>query len=243
MKLERAIANNSGLYAAVFNARRQLWLRSPSIDYCQEKAPPLYSNLVTRVRNWSPDDIFHSIDAAALRDGWPEWSIKDSFGELQLERFGFQPLFDARWLFLDGEIQSSRAMRSNFGRIESIDALLAWRNAWDGNALLGAQIFTRALLGTPGFHIFAGRQDGATVCGFVANRTDDVLGLSNYFGLPQYWPDVIAHCRSVFGNIDLVGYERDSQTLGILHEIGFETVGDLTVWLKQPGLTEHLGRD
>jgi hypothetical protein len=233
LKLEAAIANNAGLYAAVFHASGKSWRSSSTMDYCTEKAPPLYSNIITRAPDWCPECVFHALDDRARRESWTGWSIKDSYDKLQLTQHGFEALFQADWLYLDASARPISSGEIEFARVTSIEALAAWSIAWDPDVTIGAQIFLPALLTNPDFHIFAGLRDGVIECGFIANRTGAVVGLSNYFGRTSHWPDVVAYCRSVFAT-DFAGYERDPAAIELLRTVGFEIVGKLTVWFK-PG--------
>src|SRR5215204_6002619 len=100
-KLKKAILNNNDLYEAVCGAQNISFERTDAIRYALEKAPPLYSNLVTISENWQPDRVFDSINAEFERENWEKWSIKDSFAALDLEPHGFKKVFDARWLYLE----------------------------------------------------------------------------------------------------------------------------------------------
>lgn len=236
-KLRLAIHNNNGLYEAVFSGHNIKFQRTDAIWYSLEKTPPLYSNLVTIAQDWRPDDIFSDIELNYERAAWEEWSIKDSFGVLALSAYGFAKLFAAQWIYLAAADFSPAGAQEKL-RYELADneaALAAWRIAWDADEQLGQEIFARDLLHNPRVRFVAGYKGERIVSGCLVNRTDDVLGISNFFAPGQemrYWSDMIGFIFASIACLDIVGYERPEVAQG-LREIGFEPIGNLTVWLKK----------
>jgi hypothetical protein len=96
-KLRKAVRDNCGLYEAVFRGRGVEFHSTDAVWYSTQETPPLYSNLITRSRDWTPDDVFRRIDLHYEREGWEKWSVKDSFAALDLSAHGFGRLFDPRW--------------------------------------------------------------------------------------------------------------------------------------------------
>jgi hypothetical protein len=236
-KTQQAIYNNNGLYEAIFSARKIEFKRNDLIRYSLEKTPPLYSNLVTLSKDWKPDDVFRAIDTNYEREKWEEWSIKDSFGVLDLTEYGFTKLFDARWIYLEAGKFAPYGAGGNlrYAIISSEDVLAAWRKAWDADEQLGKEIFSRKLLDDSKVYFVAGHEGKLIVSGCFVNRTDDVLGVSNFFAPDRnvkYWSEMIDFIFSSIGRMNIVGYERKELT-DKLQTLGFETVGDLTVWLKK----------
>jgi len=69
----------------------------------------------------------------------------------------------------------------------------------------------------------------------LLNKSDDVIGVSNFFvpvKTETIWSDLVQFIQNQFGPVDVVGYE-DAETVSKIKSIGFESVGDLTVWLKK----------
>jgi hypothetical protein len=235
-KIKQAIHNNNGLYEAIF-ANHQIKLeRSGLICYCLEKTPPLYSNLVTVSVNWKPDDVFKCIDFNFDNENRERWSVKDSFGVLDLSQYGFTKLFDAPWFYLQAE-KFKPARPSGKLRYEIVDAedvLAAWRIAWDPVRELGKEIFNRKLLDDPQVYFVAGFDAKQILSGCLVNRTENVLGVSNFFAPgkdTECWSEAISFIFDSIERTSVVGYERKELT-DKLQTLGFETVGDLTVWLK-----------
>lgn len=236
-KRQKAIRNNNDLYREIFAAQNIESGNTDTIWYCLEKTPPLYSNLVTISENWQPDKIFGEIDRKFEIEKWDEWSIKDSFGLLNLNRYGFAKLFNAGWIYLEAEKftpkSESRILRYEIVRSE--DALARWKIAWDSDERLGKQIFSAKLLDNPRVFFVAGYDDKKIVSGCFVNRTGDVLGVSNFFSPEKdsvYWSEIISFIFDTKGLLDIVGYER-TDLVKDLQALGFKSAGDLIVWLKR----------
>lgn len=236
-KLQKAIHNNNGLYEAIFSNHHMKFGKTDSIWYSLENAPPLYSNLVTISKNWRPDDIFRSIDLKCEREAWGQWSIKDSYAVLDLGEFGFTKLFDACWIYLEAAnfrpAVDSRQLR--FEIVNSEEALSAWRLTWDSEERLGKEIFDSKLFDNKRVYFIAGYKAEQIVNGCFVNKTDNVLGISNFFSPNEgvdHWSAIISFIFSSIEHSDLVGYERCEQA-DKLQSLGFESIGNLTVWLKK----------
>jgi len=239
-KTQQAIYNNNGLYEAIFSNRKIKFNRADFIFYSLEKTPPLYSNLVTISPKWKPDDIFRNIDFNYEKERWNEWSIKDSFGVLNLSKYGFTKLFDAEWMYLEAEkftrIEKSKNLR--YEVINDEDVLSAWRIAWDFDEQLGKEIFSPKLLSNPKVYLVAGYERERIVSGCLINKTEDVLGISNFFAPSKeiaYWSEIISFIFNSIERADIVGYKRN-ELVEKLKLLGFDSVGNLTVWLKKRNL-------
>jgi hypothetical protein len=235
-RLSRAIRNNNDLYEAVFTARALPFHANDSIWYCTEKTPPLYSNLVTRSAEWTPDDIFATIDRRYEEEKWKEWSIKDSFGTLELSSYGFTRLFDAQWIYLEAVRFMPAATKQGLRHevLHREDALSAWRLAWDSDDALGEEIFDSKMLDDPAVRFIAGYRGATIVSGCLVNRTGGLLGISNFFSPAEaidYWSDMVGFILDSIECSGITGYERNDLASG-LHSLGFESTGGLTVWLK-----------
>jgi hypothetical protein len=236
-KLHQAIRNNIGLYEVIFNSHNIRFHTTDSIWYCLEDTPPLYSNLITLSKDWIPDDIFRRIDLAYEKEKWGEWSIKDSFGVLDLSNYGFTKLFNAQWIVLEAINFTPRveSQQLHYKILHKEDDLSAWRMAWDSNERLGKEIFNTKLLDDQRVSFIAGYQGEQILSGCFVNKTDDVLGISNFFSPREdggYWSDMISFIFGSIGWRDIVGFEGN-ELADKLNSLGFESIGNLTVWLKK----------
>lgn len=236
--MAKAILNNNDLYEAVFSTHNVKTHQNDSIWYCLEKTPPLYSNIVTVSEDWQPNEIFRTIEANLKIE---KWSIKDSFNRLDLREYGFEKLFDASWIYL--EAASFKPLKADSELIckivESGEELSNWRIAWDADEKLGKQIFNAKILDDPNVFFIAGFDGKKIVSGCLINKTADVLGVSNFFAPDKslkYWSEIIDFAFVSIEAADIVGYER-KDLANELQSLGFETIGDLTVWLKTISLS------
>jgi hypothetical protein len=69
----------------------------------------------------------------------------------------------------------------------------------------------------------------------LVNQTEDVLGIANFFSPVEdmlFWSDTISNIFSSIGRVEIVGFER-TELANQLHNLGFQPMGDLIVWVKQ----------
>ena len=191
--------------------------------WCAERTPPLYPDAVTLVPGVDSASLLARIDDGA------GCSIKDSFGDLDLARDGFEVLFRAAWLRLTVVHGHEPAWTS----IRSADELAKWETAW-GEAR-GAQFFRPALLADDSIEILA-RYDGDRIAaGAVANRSVGAIGLSNVFDEPDdleaaYLGGARA-ARERWGPQPVVGYDSGAG-LDAARRAGFVSHGELAVWVR-----------
>lgn len=236
-KLQKAIYNNNGLYEAIFSGRNITFDKTASIWYSLEKTPPLYSNFVTVCKDWKPDDVFRRIDLNSKKEAWEEWSIKDSFSVLNLSEYGFAKLFDAQWFYLEAAdfTPAKKSGNLSYEIVNSEEILSAWRLAWDSDERLGRKIFDPKLLENSSVFFVAGYFERQIVSGCFVNKTAEVLGVSNFFAPGKdicFWSDTVRFIYDSVAPLDIVGYERRNLA-GKLRLLGFESTGNLAVWLKK----------
>lgn len=234
-QLYAAISNNCGLYEAIFSANNLNYFKSDASWYTLEKVPPLYSNLITLSSEWKPDDIFSQINKNHEKNNWGGWSIKDSFGILDLKSLGFRKLFDSAWIFLDRNnfkpVFDNHNLR--YEMIKDVNEFLEWRTAWNPDKSISGKIFSQNLLKNPLISFIAGYDNDRIVGGCLVNKTG-ALGISNFFspdGNIEYWSNMIRYIFDKFEENNIVGYER-ADALDTLSQLGYEKVGNLAVWLK-----------
>ena len=236
-KLGKAISNNNGLYEEIFGSQNIKSQKTDSIWYALEKTPPFYSNLVTLSKDWNPDEIFKTIDLNYEKEKWEEWSIKDSFAVLDLNSYGFEKLFNAQWIYLESSkfIPLVNTKKLRYEIVKNEEVLSAWRIAWDSNEKIGKEIFNSKLLDNPKVHFIAGYDEHQIVSGCFVNKTDDVLGISNFFAPNddiQYWSGIVSFIFDSIERSDILGYEQNELSAK-LQVLGFEKIGNLAVWLKK----------
>ena len=237
-RLQNNIANNIDLYDAVFTGLGVPFFDMPDIWYSLEDGPPLYSNIITKTREWRPDETFESINHRFESERWKSWSIKDSFSVLDLVPFGFEKLFEAKWIYLEKDLLRAREEQSGlvYQIAKSESDLTDWRIGWEkGETVTSNSIFGNGLLQNPDLFFIAGIIDVEIVCGCLVNRSDHVLGISNFFSegtCLEYWNGITKFVFKEIGKQDIVGYESDSGVLTDISTLGFQSIGNLSIWKK-----------
>jgi hypothetical protein len=183
--------------------------------------------------------LIDELIAARLPSGW---AVKDSFSMLDLESRGFRMLFAAEWIYLPvsrmKEIASARTS-ARWEVVRNYLALADWESAWSRSAgdTSEDRIFLPALLENKEVAVVAGFRDGHIVAGAIANRSDGVVGWSNFFAPGAETFDhsaaSLATIARVFPGLPIVGYEHGDD-LRNAHALGFESTGPLRVWIFQP---------
>lgn len=200
--------------------------------------PPFHPNLGVLSRAVTTRDVegliaerLHALQGTA-------WSIKDSYGVLDLAPLGFAELFEAQWIWRDADQPPPAASRASLAWSPVSDAqdLAAWERAWQGDLRNAAEPppvqFPAGLLQDPSTRFFAGRLDGVILAGAIANLSPQVVGVSNLFSPPELaaetWAAVVRLAATGHPERALVGYERGS-ALRHAMDAGFRTVGTLRV--------------
>jgi hypothetical protein len=188
------------------------------------RSPPMYPDAVTLRPVVNADALLGRVDAA------PGCSVKDSFAALDLAGAGFDVLFEAEWIHRPpGPAAESPGHR--WSRVTTAGALRLWA-AGHG----GADVFRSELLADPAVAVLlATDRSGAVVAGAAANRSRDVVGLSNVFvhseDVDEVWAGAVTSVAECFPGLPVVGYEA-GEDLATARRAGFATVGPLRVWLR-----------
>jgi hypothetical protein len=180
--------------------------------------PRFYPNLVTTARLADPAEQLTAVRILRDADLPGHWAVKDSFSTLDLAPLGFDLLFEAQWIRRD----SAPDLATHSG--------LRWARTTEGNRLLPATLFA-----DPDIAMFTGSRDGEVVAGGIANRAENVVGLSNVFtqvgGAVSVWTDLAALAATTFPGVPLVGYESGDD-LEAAQAAGFELGEKLRIWGK-----------
>lgn len=188
--------------------------------------PPYYPDVVTL----HPD--------AALNDVLPDggssgYSIKDSFGVLDLAVHGFGELFTAQWIYRPAGLRvPATSLRT---RRVSVGELRAWQTAWHGGDD-APDVFRPALLEDSSVLVLGFRRGEELVGGVVLNRSAGVVGLSNLFAVDgsdvgAVWASAVTAAGGYCPGLPVVGYEQGDDVVEAVAG-GFSAVGPLRVWVR-----------
>ncbi len=239
-RLELALANNLQWYDSVCGAHGVPGAIEGTCWSNPHVVPRFYSNLIT-LDERSGEAQRAAIQALLEREIAPEWSVKDSFAALDLHDLDFHKLFDASWIWRAAKAAPPEDNGELvWSAVNGARELEAWEAAWsdhDANARSGAQprLFLPELLNDRNIAFLAGRRGHPIAAVAIANRTGDVVGLSNVFApggaTETCWAGCVRAVQSRFPGLPMVGYERGDD-LSAAQGVGFESIGPLTVWLR-----------
>jgi hypothetical protein len=214
----------------------------PSVWLNRNTPPPFHSNLIVISDSGDCGKSLEHIRELIDLPLSGKWSAKDSFFNLELATLGFDVLFEASWIWCDQALTYSRHSSSgiHWSRIASAVELAHWENAWEGNSqnfdTIGKPAhFPRSLLEDRQVAFFAGTFEQEIIAGGIANRTGNVVGLSNVFvnsgDAPAAWIELVKILQDTFPALPLVGYERNQELESAL-ACGFKSIGSLRVWIR-----------
>jgi hypothetical protein len=210
-----------------------LWLN-------RQPVPRFYPNVVTLSGLSGVADQLAAIRKLVATAPLVSFGVKDSFATLDLAPLAFHILFEAQWLWRAASQPPPAGLDTGLSwtTIREPADLTRWEAAWNGlpaedPSALPPRIFLPALLSDPDIRFIAAYADRQIVAGAIANRTGNVVGVSNVFvpeaDAARCWAGCLATIIDAFPGFSLVGYERGND-LSIAHALGFEAVGPLRVW-------------
>lgn len=229
-------ANNADLYQAVFRAHGLPNQRTSAFWSSDATAPPYYSNMTTLDPDATEEQL---VEIGRLRDRLGQRpGLKDGFSRLDLGNKGFQLLFSASWIWAEPHRISAPAPQ-DWARIRDASALDRWEHSWkESGSPTDANVFAPALFSDPDIHIYGRLAGGGFDAGCIVNRSPEAVGISNIFsltGTTQVFRDAVSLAAVAFSpDLPLVGYDSGA-ALDEMTKLGFESVGQLRIWLTDNG--------
>jgi hypothetical protein len=242
-RTSKAAYNNAVWCDLVCSAYGQIGEFSPGIWINRHQVPQFYPNAVT---------LSYEVDSAPQLQKIRELiaskvagliSIKDSFATLDLTPLGFDVLFTSQWIYRPSSmpLPRSRLDGIRLSRVETPEELLRWEDAWrredkEQSHSKQSRIFMPALLDDRDVVVVGAFRDQRIVAGLIANRTGDVVGISNVFAPAgeeyEFGVEGLATVMEAFPGRAIVGYE-EGRALESAQRMGFETIGSLRVWIQR----------
>ncbi|MBL4739867.1 MAG: hypothetical protein JKY12_02680 [Sneathiella sp.] len=155
------------------------------------------------------------------------FSIKDSFADLDLGPLNFKRLFDAPWLCFSNHPEKLPQSNLSWRAVKDGKELEGWERSWDEREGNVSRIFTNFLLIDPTIRHWFGYSIDGTKAGYISNVTGNVIGISNILGSNT---ECIRHTKVQFPRYKIVGYET-GYSLKEAKGLGAEVIGDLTIWI------------
>jgi hypothetical protein len=156
-------------------------------------------------------------------------SVADSFGDLSLNRHGFELLFEAVWFHRAAVDGASGPLPEGWSVVGTVPDLTAWSEAHDYTGVL-----VPGVLDNPRFRILARHREGALVGGAVTHRGTDVVDLSNIWGGdadPALYDEVLAAVQALHPGRAVTGYAAGEELEAMLAR-GFTALGAQRVWVR-----------
>src|SRR3954447_4459545 len=193
------------------------------------RTPPLYPDAVTLTSSVDVARLLPRIDSSA------GCSVKDSFATLDLTEHDFRVLFDAQWIVRAPSPPAPVPASANlqWRPVHDADELARWEHARDGTL---SRLFRPALLVHEAVTVLAAFDDERIVAGAITNRSETVVGVSNFFSTKRnradVWNGCVAHITREHSDLAVVGYESGDALTGALTN-GFTALGPLRVWIRE----------
>jgi hypothetical protein len=180
------------------------------------RSPPLYPDVITLSPGATDDDVVQAVSPGR------GCSIKDSFAELDLEKRGFEVLFEARWIYRPPMVQTATRPGS-WTVIESEAELTEWSDAaGDLVSVPGDVLRDRTV------RVLAATEPSGITGGAIANRTGQPLESATSSEMkwrirrpgrrsaPRSRP-LSPHCRSSATSVETVSERRSRAGFGDRH--------------------------
>ena len=209
-----AASNNARWCDAVCRAHGQAGRFLPHMWVNAAVVPRFYPNAVTlAVGDTALEEQRTTVEILQKSNLPGRWSVKDSFGTLDLSRRGFDLLFDATWI---------RSVMPAEGPSTDI----AWTR--EEKSAEGWPV------DDPDFAMFKGRRGFKVVAGFMLYRAEEVVGVSNVVAeaadAPAVWRSLARLAAQTFPRLPVVGYESGDELEAAVTS-GFEAGDTLRVWV------------
>ena len=229
------VSNNVDWYGSVTRAHGLEGAIEHGVWTCRTSMPPYYSNAVTASASGIDAQLAHLHDLVDAV-GHP-FTVKDSHALLDLAPLGFRVLFEAQWIRLahDAMTRGGADAAAGWRRLTTPEELARFEDAWRAHGSPATtRVFVPALLADESLTFLAAERGGEIVAGVAANRSTDVVGLSNFFAagsdVDARFAGAVAAVRRTSPGVAVVGYER-GESLDRARREGFRAVGMLRVWL------------
>lgn len=227
-------SNNVDWYQAIFRSHGLTGAVADGIWISRDTPPPYYSNAVTVARHGQAAQIARLRDLDGVLER--RWTVKDSFAALDLSPLGFEPLFDAEWIWCDAsDAPAPDAGDITWRQVTTTGQLDHWEAAWRENGSpTETPVFVPDLLTNPTVSLFGGYRGDTVVAGCAGNRSADAVGFSNFFvgagEEPLVIAGAIAEVAQFGAGLPIVGYLA-GERLARVTTLGFRSVGPLRIWV------------
>jgi hypothetical protein len=226
--ISRLVANNAAWIHQANAALGKVGEFTPILWQNFNDMPPIFPNADTL--GGTEAEQLQAIQALANKRSGKLVAVKDAWARLDLAPLGFEPLFEANWLYRDAA-PIEKSSEFQIERITTPEALRDFAIACNGEEL--ADVYAPALLKS---HIlwFLARKEGKIVGGITAFAAEGLNGLNNLFADDKSIESALIRAGiNAFPDLPASDYTGDAG-VPVYHALGFKTVGKLRVWLRHP---------
>jgi hypothetical protein len=204
-----------GLHGIPVRLERGLWS-------ALGRPPPFHSAAKTLVPG------VETVRAVRAVDAFEHCAVADSFGDLELDRFGFDLLFEATWVHRGPSGHTTGKLPAGWSVVDDPGTLAEWSVAHDYEDVLPP-----AVLHHPRFRILACHRDGLLVGGGVTHQGSGDVGLSNAWGVgaADQSDELLAAASALHPGQAMTDYEQGAE-LDALLAAGFTALGPQRVWIR-----------
>lgn len=227
-KVRLAVVNNAKWCDLVCRSHDKKGVSSSDVWFLEQPAPMYYPNLISKVPGV---DIRPCLTLLKTKNLPMYWGIKDSYAEWDLSEQGFQPFIEADWFWREPVVVVDTSEKG-WDIVRSQSQFECWQENWSDLQSHQRPLKFSLLNNASVCFLLQSRDDGS-YAGFVAFRSEQVIGLSNLFGelsKEDLLPGLAVLARH-FGDLPLVGYESEER-YALMQECDFEPIGALRIWLK-----------
>jgi hypothetical protein len=233
-RLELAARNNARWCDAVCAAHGRPGEFRDAFWFNPGPLPPFYPNGITLSLAADLGEIGAQFSQFLAQQRSPRFSVKDSFCSLDLAPLGFHVLFEAMWIWRPPE---TRRLPGEWRIIDDESGLADWEFHWRAQQAepltRSRPMFPAKLFTDQNLRFLARGLPGTISGGAILYRSDEVVGISNFFRVgdnaDDLWPALASAATTAFPNLPLVGFERGDDLIAT-RRAGFQELGPLRVW-------------
>lgn len=229
-----AARNNAEWCAAVCSAYGVPGAWFSDLWVTAQRTPMFYPNAVTLTDGDAATQT-ERVRALLKSETLTDIGVKDSFCTLDLAPLGFVTWLEAEWIYRNAALPAPDMSIAGvvWRKIDTERDLVDWEAAWNVGNNDPVHVFMPSLLADKNIAFFGAYCDQRIVAGGIANRSGEVVGISNIFtpeGAAQdFWASFTGVVTEAFAGCALVGYEGGGE-LEIAQKLGFQAIGALRVW-------------
>jgi hypothetical protein len=193
----------------------------------RHETPPFYPNLVTLDESKSTHQ-YEAVRELVEMDIPVEWAVKDSFSTLDLSSDGFRELLAGDWIRWPASSKMPEVYPSGvrWAKIADRKDLMQWERGWRGSATTSSDRLPMHPATT------VSSQNAPTIMILSSSIRDGKnSGSLSDEKAKEFRSGCMAAILEWSKGLQLVGYES-GQDLVAMKSLGFETVGQLKVWVK-----------